>query len=165
LNLFSRLAAAEEETVSIKLGKNQVFLKNSRATISAALVEANFPNYNDVIPRDCDKEAEIDTAVLLSGLRRAALLTNEESRGVRLAFEKNKLTLSSRAPEQGEATINLPARYTAAPITVGFNPVFLIDALRAAHTDRVVIGLKEPQKPGVLQVGEEFLYVVMPVNL
>lgn len=165
LSIFLRLPMDADEQIKIKVTKNQLFLQSHSATISSALVEGNFPNYKEVIPQDADKQAELNTAALLSGLKRAALLTNEESRGVRMAFEKNKLVLSSRAPEQGEAQVQLPVKYNGTPMTIGFNPVFLIDALKAVHTDTVTLKLKDPQKPGVLQSQEEFIYVVMPVNL
>lgn len=165
MSIFLRLPAAPEEKTKIKVTKNLFFVQGQSATISSSLVEGNFPNYREVIPQDADKTAELDTAVLLSGLKRAALLTNEESRGVRMAFEKNRLTLTSRAPEQGEAQINIPVKYSGAPITIGFNPNFLIDALKAVRMESVILKLKDPQRPGVLQAQEEFIYVVMPVNL
>lgn len=165
LTLFSRLSGTADEPTHVRWTNNQFMLRSRNAMIVSTLVEGNFPNYSEVIPQDGDKTAEIETAALLSGLRRAALLTNEESRGVRFAFEKNTLTLSSRAPEQGEAMIALPVRYTGAPITMGFNPVFMIDALKAARPDRVTFQMKDPQKPGLLKTDERFLYVVMPVNL
>lgn len=165
LSVFARLDGHGEEPINVKVTKNQLFLQTARATVNSILVEGNFPDYHSVIPQDCDKVAEIGTAEFLSGLRRAALLTNEESRGVRLAFEKNKLTLSSRAPEQGEAMIVIPVRYTSAALNIGFNPAFIIDALKAARTERVSFNMKDPQKPGLLQSDENYVYVVMPVNL
>ncbi len=107
----------------------------------------------------------LKTTEFLSALKQAALLTNEESKGVRLAFSDGDLTISSRAPEQGEATVSIPVEYKYEPLDIGFNPVFLLDVLRAVHTDEISLALKEANRPGVLRAQDHFLYVVMPVNL
>jgi len=164
LTTFSRLHMAGDEQVDVKAQPNQVILRTQRATISTVLLDGHFPKYDDVIPKDCDKKVELDTAEFLSAVKRASLLTNEESRGVRIAVSSDGLILSSRAPEQGEATIRLSAQYSGPKIEVGFNPTFLIDALRVCG-EKVTLELKEPNKPGLVRCGAEFLYVVMPVNL
>lgn len=165
LTLFNRLPADPEATVAVKLTTNQIVMRVGRAVVSSNLVEGHFPKYQDVIPSDCDKFIEIRVAELLSALKRAALLTNEESKGVRLAFTDGALTLSSRAPEQGEATISMPVPYKGEPLDIGFNPVFLADALRVAHTEMMTLALKEPNRPGLIRLGDAFVHVVMPVNL
>ena len=104
-------------------------------------------------------------APLLSAVRRAALLTNEESKGVRLAFGAGTLSISSRAPEMGEAKIDLPVEYAGEGIEIGFNPVYLMDALKVADQETLTFEIKTPNKPGLLKSGPGFLYVVMPVNL
>lgn len=136
------------------------------AALATNLVEGAFPPYEDVVPKDHDKKATFDRDALASGVRRAALLTNEESRGVRLAIDSEKLRLSSRAPELGEAEIDVPVTsYEGEPIEIGFNPSFIIDALKVVDDDEATIELKAPSKPGLLRTGSDFLYVVMPVNL
>jgi DNA polymerase III subunit beta len=103
---------------------------------------------------------------LASAVRRAALLTNEESKGVRLAFAKDTLTLSSRAAEMGEAEIkvDLPA-YEGDPIDIGFNPYYILDALKVVPAEQVTLDMRAPNKPGMIRSGPNFLYVIMPVNL
>ena len=135
------------------------------ATMSTALVEGTFPPYNDVIPKDSDKKVSINRDRFFSAVRRAALLTNEESKGVRLAFGANTLSISSRAPEMGEAKIDLPVEYAGEAIEIGFNPIYLMDALKVADQETVTFELKTPNKPGLLKSGPGFQYVVMPVNL
>ena len=98
-------------------------------------------------------------------MRRAARLTNEESKGVRLSFSAGSLSISSRAPEMGEAKIDLPVEYAGEAIEIGFNPLYLMDALKVADQETVTFELKTPNKPGLLKSGPGFLYVVMPVNL
>ena len=163
--LFQRILGDREETVGVRMLSNQILLSSPRVMVSTALVEGNFPKYQDVIPADNDKKAVFKVAEILSAVRQAALLTNEEARGVRFSFSGEELALSSRAPQEGEARITRAIPYTGEPVEIGFNPHFLIDVLRVVHTDEVTFEMKEPTRPGVLKVGEDFLYVIMPVNL
>jgi len=123
---------------------------------------------SDAIPRDQDKKVTFDRDVLGSAVRRAAVLTNEESRGVRLSFKgkSKQLELSSRAPEMGEAEITVDlAGYDGDDIEIGFNPAFITDALKVITDPQVIMELKASSKPALLKSGQDFLYVVMPVNL
>lgn len=165
LSLLGRIPGDPDAEIGIKMVGSQLLFQGPGVTLSTALVEGRFPNYRDVIPADCDKQVELNTVEFQSALKRAALLTNEESKGVRLAFDKNKLTISSRAPEQGEVTISLPIEFDSEPLEIGFNPVFILDVLRVAHTETVLLFLKEQNRPGIVRIGDDLLYVVMPVNL
>ncbi len=119
-----------------------------------------------MVPKEQDKKVSFETTILSSAIRRAALLTNEESKGVRLSFADDKLTLTSRAPEMGEATVEVNLEdYQGDPLEIGFNPNFITEALNVVDTDKVLVELKSATKPGVLKTGPDFTYVIMPVNL
>jgi DNA polymerase-3 subunit beta len=167
LNLFMRIVGEAEGDVGIRVteNENQVVLRSSRATVISALVEGQFPNYRDVIPTDSDKKADLNTAEFLSAIRRAALLTNDESRSVKLSFQGDELILTGRAPEEGEAVVRMLAAFQGEPVDIGFNPVFLVDALKVVESDRVTLDLKASNRPGILRCGPDMLYVVMPLNL
>jgi DNA polymerase-3 subunit beta len=171
INLIERLLTDPEQTVSLQFKENKLFVQISSetggvtATMSTSLVEGTFPPYNDVIPKDSDKKVTLNRDRFFSAVRRAALLTNEESKGVRLAFAAGTLSISSRAPEMGEAKIDLPVEYGGEAIEIGFNPTYLLDALKVADQETVTFEMKTPNKPGLLKSGPGFLYVVMPVNL
>ncbi|MEM0913658.1 MAG: DNA polymerase III subunit beta [Planctomycetota bacterium] len=166
LQLLLRLFDDAEQVVKIALAGNRVLFSADHATLTSSLVEGNFPPYRDVIPKDGDRRAMLMTDVFISAVRRAALLTNEESKGVRMAYSPDGLTLSSRAPEMGEAEINVElAGYEGESIEIGFNPAYLLDALKVMDDKQVQFDFKAPNKPGVLRTGPDFLYVVMPVNL
>ncbi|HEX8876799.1 MAG TPA: DNA polymerase III subunit beta [Phycisphaerales bacterium] len=177
LNMLMRLINNPDDVVQIAITDNQVFFgvgaaagKNDtqHAVLSSTLVEGTFPPYEDVIPKDQDKKVTFDRDVVSSAVRRAALLTNEESRGVRMAFKAKgkQLELSSRAPEMGEARVEVGlAGYEGDDIEIGFNPTFITDALKVMNDPQVIMELKAPNKPGVIKSGSDFVYVVMPVNL
>jgi DNA polymerase III subunit beta len=175
LALLQKLIDDPESTVQIAITDSQILFAvgapeegGRRAVLTSNLVEGTFPPYEEVIPRDQDKKATFDRDVLASGVRRAALLTNEESRGVRLKFvaKEKRVELSSRAPEMGEAEVAVAiAAYDGDDIEIGFNPTFITDAMRVIAEPEVVMELKAPNKPGVIKAGSDFVYVVMPVNL
>jgi len=176
LTQVAKLLGDPSERVRLALTENQAVFalgeagEAPRAVLSGSLVEGAFPPYQDVIPKDQDKKATFEVSSLTSAVRRAALLTNEESRGVRLRIARSgsdaTLHLSSRAPEMGEASIDLAVpSYEGEEIEIGFNPQFITDALRVVDEPQVVVELKAPNRPGVFRCGSDFTYVVMPVNL
>jgi len=162
--LIQRVVAGEE-TLAVKIEENQILVRTARAVLVSSLVQGNFPKYGDVIPQQCEHKAAIKTEEFGHSVRLAALLTNEESRGVRLSFRETEVTLSSRAPEAGEAEVTCPARFEGTPLDIAFNPAFLIDALRVIATDEISFEMNAPLKPAVIKAGPDFLYVVMPVEL
>ncbi len=165
--VFAPVRDAGDWDVQIKVMPNQVILRTGDRILSTVLVEGNFPKYDDVIPKEHSKRARIGRDVLLGAVKRAALLTTEDSRAIKLAFEEELLVITSQAPEQGDARVEVPVSYEGEPLTIGFNPVFLNDALRVIPFEEVIIDLHENFRPGVLR-GEdknEFLYVIMPVSL
>ncbi|HYO10807.1 MAG TPA: DNA polymerase III subunit beta [Tepidisphaeraceae bacterium] len=165
LTLIDKLVDDPEAPVSFQIRENQVIFHTADATLTSNLVEGQFPPYEDVIPKDTDKQMTAGTADFLSAVRRAALLTTEESKGVRLAFSKNGLRLTSRSPESGEAEVNFPCKFEGSDVEIGFNPQFLTEALRVVDTDEITLDLTAPNRPGLLKGGPNFLYVIMPVNL
>jgi DNA polymerase III subunit beta len=170
LNLLGKLITDIEAPVRMAIEDNQAVFAVGEgadaAVLSTNLVEGAFPPFEDVIPKDQDKRVTFDSAMLSSAIRRAALLTNEESKGVRMSFADKKLTLTSRAPEMGEAEIHVDVdKYEGEPLDIGFNPAFITDALKVVDGAEVIVELKAPNKPGVLRTGNEFTYVIMPVNL
>lgn len=169
LNMLQRLLKNPDENVRVSLTDNQiVFALGETAVLASNLVEGTFPPYEDVIPKDHDIKITFDRDVLSSAVRRAALLTNEESRGVRMAFKKadKQVELSSRAPEMGEAEIRVDlAGYDGGDIDIGFNPQFITDALKVIPENQVIMELKSSSKPGLIKSGTDFVYVVMPVAL
>ncbi|MEZ6242519.1 MAG: DNA polymerase III subunit beta [Phycisphaerales bacterium] len=174
LGVLLKLIDDAGEPVHMAVTDNQIVFAlgddpaDARAVLASNLVEGAFPPYEDVIPKDQDIRVGFDRDVLFSAVRRAALLTNEESRGVRMAFTAadKKLELSSRSPEMGEAHVGVDLKsYEGEDIEIGFNPGFINDALKVINDPEVMIELKASNKPGLLRSGADFVYVVMPVNL
>ena len=169
LSLIRRLTGDPAVPVRISVSDSRVTLQfddpDAPATLGSSLVEGRFPPFEDVIPRDQDKKVVFDRDTLRSAIRRASLLTNEESRSVRMLFEPNKLTLTSHAPEMGEAVVHLELKdYGGESLEIGFNPAYIADALKVVDESEISFEFKAANKPGLIRAGRDFTYVLMPVN-
>ncbi|MFH1718204.1 MAG: DNA polymerase III subunit beta [Planctomycetota bacterium] len=165
MGLLDKIGGSEKDTVAIKLADNQILISCANVVISSNLVEGNFPKYEDIIPTDYDKKLTLSTEATLSAVRRASLLASEESRGIKISVEKERIVFSGRAPETGDAQVDMPVEYKGEPIEIGFNPQFLIDVLRVIKTPDFDFELGQSDRPGLIKSGTNFLYVLMPINL
>jgi DNA polymerase-3 subunit beta len=165
MSLLDKVGGDAEAKVGVRFVDNQIALMCENAVISSNLVEGNFPKYEDIIPKDYTIKLVLNTDAVLSAVKRAALLANEDSKGIRLKVSKDGLVFSSRAPETGDAQIDMAAEYNDVPMEIGFNPQFLVDVLRVIKADDFELHLGDPDRPGMIKSGSGFTYIVMPVNL
>lgn len=165
LQMIEKLLVDGEEKVAIQLRENQIIFHTASATLTSNLVEGQYPPYDDVIPKETDKRMAAGTADLLSAVKRASLLVTEETKGVRFAFTKRGLVLTSRSADAGESTINFACKFDGEDVEIGFNPTYLIEALKVADSDEVFLEMTLPNRPGLLKSGANFQYVIMPVSL
>ena len=165
LSLLDKIGRKDKDVVAIKFVDNQILLSCGNVVVSSNLVEGTFPKYEDIIPTDYDKKLKLSTEAALSAVRRSALLTSEESRGVKLSISKDSLVFSCRAPETGDAEISMPISYSGEPIEIGFNPQFIMDALRVMPEQEFDLELGQGDRPGLIKCGKDFLYVLMPISL
>ncbi len=154
-----------DERLEIKIAGSQIFVRTMRMTLVSSLVQGNFPKYEDVIPTGAAATATIPSAEFQHRVRQAALLTNEESRGVQLSFAPGVVRISGRGPETGEAKAECAIQYDGDEVQIGFNPAFLIDAMKVIDTDEIALDLTAANKPALVRSGNDFLYVIMPVDI
>jgi DNA polymerase-3 subunit beta len=165
MGMMLRTLADEDEALELRIDESQASARTSRAVVASRLVEGVFPKWQEVIPARCAHEIELDRVELIGALRKAKLLTNQESRSVRLRFEEGRLVIASRALEVGEARVEMDVTFDGPEVEVGFNPDYLIEALNVVRGETVRFAFNGPTSPGKLTDGESFTYVVMPVSL
>jgi len=163
--LLEKLAGGDKDKVAVRLIDSQVMFACGNVVVCSNLVDGNFPKYEDIIPTDYQKKLMLPTDVALSAVRRAALLTSEESRGIKLAVSKDRLVFSGKAPEAGDAEVDVAIDYKGEPVEIGFNPQFLADAIRVIKEPQFELELGQADTPGLIKAGANFLYVLMPINL
>lgn len=128
------------------------------------VVEGNYPNYQQVIPRETHQRIKLDRELLLECVHRAALVCSDKSNSVKLKLTSNHLEISASSPDFGEALETMAIAYSGPDLQVAFNPQFVIDPLRAIAKDEIYFELKDELSPGVLKTDANFICVVMPVR-
>ena len=164
---LQRLLSDAEGAIEMRFANNQAKFSFDGMEFVTKPVEGKFPDYNRVIPKGHRNNLTLGRVPLLATLQRAAILTSEKFKGVRIEIEPGTLRIGSSNPEQEEAMEELEVDYTGDAIDIGFNVSYLIDALGNMGTEMVRIDLQDgnasalissPGMPG-------FKYVVMPMRI
>ena len=129
------------------------------------VVEGNYPNYQQVIPKETHQRIKLERELFLQCVHRAALVTSEKSNSVKIKLSCNLLEITASSPDFGEAHESMAIAYSGVDLQVAFNPQFVMDPLRALTKDEVFFELKDEVSPGVFKTLESFVCVIMPVRL
>ncbi len=129
------------------------------------VVEGNYPNYQQVIPKETHQRIKLERELFLQCVHRAALVCSEKANSVRIKLSSNLLELTAQSPDFGEAHESMAIGYSGPDLQVAFNPTFLMDPLKALGKDEVFFEVKDEVSPGVFKTLESFVCVIMPVRL
>lgn len=129
------------------------------------VVEGNYPNYQQVIPKETHQRIKLERELFLQCVHRAALVCSEKANSVKIKLSSNLLELTAQSPDFGEAHESMAIGYSGPDLQVAFNPAFLMDPLRALAKDEVFFEVKDEVSPGVFKTLENFVCVIMPVRL
>jgi len=156
-----------EGNVELAVGSNHIRVQISDIRFTSKLIDGRFPEYSRVIPANPPKLVRADRDVLRSALQRAAILSNEKYRGIRLAVKTNSLILQSHNPEQEEAEEELEVAYSGDEVEIGFNVNYLLDALAAVEAGEIQLGLTDANNSCLVTspTVQSAKYVVMPMRL
>ena len=143
-----------------------LFLVQEDLAIAVKLIDAQFPPYEQVIPKDHKKIITIDRVRFIEAMRRAQLMSSE-TRGVKVAASKDGITIASDNPDLGEVREELDAEYNGEAIAIGFNPKYVVELLGQMTSDQITIALGGELDPGLVKpIGsDEYLGVVMPMRI
>lgn len=164
---LGRLVNGRSDEVQLTLGTNHIKLEIDEIRFTSKLIDGKFPDYNRVIPRNTDKTITVEKSLFKEGLQRAAILSNEKFKGVRLIVNQDGLTLLSNNPEQEEAEIQIPAEVDGDELEIGFNVQYLLDVVNSCRVDKLIINLGDVNSSCMIQEfeGSNALYVIMPMRL
>ncbi len=159
--------SADGAPIEMRFAGNQAKFSFSGMEFVTKLVEGKFPDYNRVIPKNHKNHVTLGRAPLLASLQRAAILTSEKFKGVRVNIEPGTLRIASSNAEQEEAKEELEIDYAGDAIEIGFNVTYLIDALSNMSVEMVKLELQDTNSSALLTVPEQagFKYVVMPMRI
>jgi len=129
------------------------------------VVEGNYPNYRQVIPKETEHRVKIERELMLECVHRAALVTSDKSNSVKLKMSKNLLEISGASTEYGESHESMAIAYDGPEVQVAFNPQFLMEPLKALTKDEVFFEFKDELSPGLFKTLDNFICVIMPLRL
>src|SRR5437016_14063280 len=123
------------------MGSSQTGFSFGDIDIVSTSVEGKFPDYQKVIPTGHRNQVTLDRGALTQSLNRAAILSNEKIRGVRLVFTKDALSIICTNNEQEEAEEGLALDYDGDPLDIGFNISYLLDVLNHVDSPSVSVAM------------------------
>jgi DNA polymerase III subunit beta len=156
-----------EGTVEVSLSATKIRFVLGHAVLTSKLIDGTFPDYNRVIPTANDKLLKLDPKTFAAGVDRVSTIASEKTRAVKIGLDRDRVTLSVTSPENGLATEELPADYSADGIEIGFNARYLLDILHEIDGDSVEVHLADAAAPTLLRENDKSnaLYVLMPMRV
>jgi DNA polymerase-3 subunit beta len=164
---LQRLLEGGDRELELEVGRSHIRVKRDDVTFTSKLIDGRFPDYEAVIPIGADREVKIDREVFRAALQRAAILSNEKYRGVRVEVSPGQLKINAHNPEQEEAQEEVEAETRVDGLAIGFNVNYLLDALSALRDEHVVLQLRDANSSALVREAssEKCRHVVMPLRL
>jgi len=159
-----------EGEVNIQLNDNQIIFSMPQVVLMSRLIDGQFPNYEQVIPKSSDKTINCKTDEFMSATRRVALMASDKSNSVKYTFTKNTLVITANTPEVGEAQEEIEISNSGENITVAYNAKYIIDVMKNIGSSEFFIELTSNLNPGVFKPQSEkektnYLCVIMPMRV
>ncbi len=164
LRMLLKLKSDDKQKITASLCDNIIRFDCGDVTVISNLLKGTFPKYEDSIPK-YEKRIEFPTANFTSAVRRAALLATKESAAIKLAITKNSAVFSSHATETGDSEIDMQIEYAGEPIEIGFNPFYLLDALKSLNSAFFTMEFESWDRPVIFKTKYGQLYLQMPIML
>ncbi len=164
---LQRLLRDTDEPIELQFASNQARFRFDSMEFVTKLVEGKFPDYNRVIPRNHHNLITLGRQALLSALQRTAILTSDKFKGVRVNIDPGTMRVAANNAEQEEAFDEIDIDYAGDSIEVGFNVLYLIDALGNMSQDMVRLEMADSNSSALFTIPDDpsFKYVVMPMRI
>lgn len=163
LSEVARMAGAVEDDVEIKMQEKQVMFRLGDLTVTSRLIEGQFPNYKQLIPRGEKTMVKVDKNDLAAVIKRALIFGHN----MRVGIYGDHLTVTTETPEVGDSKEEIPAEVTGEEVEIGFNGNYLLDGSSSVETEKIEMRLDDPQKPALIKEegSDRYSYILMPVRL
>jgi len=166
---LAKLTAGAEEDLDLSRDENHLYFEIQNRHLTSRMLAGQFPNYDLVLPKNNDKSISLNADRITQSIKRAALMADERSHGIKIDLSNGKLSITSQSADVGEAKEMIPLDYTGDSISIGFNAQYVLDFLGVVGTDEVSFEFKDEQSPALLRPSGEgesdYKYVVMPMRL
>ena len=164
---LAKLLGDTDDPATIDILTNQIRFQFGSIELVSMVIDGKFPDYNRVIPAGYARQITIDRNVLLHALQRAAILSNEKFRGVRLVLANDSLKIICTNSDQEEAEEELEVQHSGDPLDVGFNINYLLDVLMNLGASEVTFSFGDANTSALVTMPErsDYKYVVMPMRI
>ena len=161
------LKEKEDFMVYISDKSSQVILEQEGILIAGRLIEAEFPNYQKIIPEDFSSKITGDKEEMLSAVKTCSIFARESANIVKFSLEKKKLVISSDAPSIGETTVDVEGVLEGEENEIAFNSRYVLDFLTNTSGERVILEMTGPLNPGAFKIegDKDYLHIIMPIRV
>ncbi|HHF3021197.1 DNA polymerase III subunit beta [Vibrio diabolicus] len=162
-----KLMDAPEQPVVLQIGSSNVRAEVNNFTFTSKLVDGRFPDYRRVLPQSTNKTLIASCDELRQAFSRAAILSNEKFRGVRVNLVDTEMRITANNPEQEEAEEMLDVTFEGDAIEIGFNVSYVLDVLNTLRCENVRVSMSDANASALIENADDdsAMYVVMPIRL
>jgi DNA polymerase-3 subunit beta len=162
-----RLVEDKEGPVELGVKKGMCVLKKDGVILKVSLIDAEYPDYKRVVPKDKGTLVELERDKVLHALRRMSVMVSERYSGVRIRLQPGKMILNSTNPDVGEASDEVETQYQEGELEVGFNVRYLLDAIEAVDEEKFTLEIRSGLRPAVVRPAQDtgYLCIVMPLKI
>ncbi len=167
VNELNKILPETEADIKIEIEKNQILFRVNGTILISRLIDGNFPNYEQVIPKEVKTQLVLNRDEFLQATQRIATITTEKSVAVRYTLKKDKLIISAESPGIGEAMDEMDIDYSAESMVIAYNPTFVLDVLKNLKGNQIIWELTSSLNPAVIRPSQEkqTFFVIMPMRV
>lgn len=168
LQEFAKMAmGSTDKTVQLAIREGQISFRTQHAYLLSRLLDGQYPQYEQLIPKEYKIVAYANRQALIRSLERAAVMANERTNIVKMTFDQNSLSLMAQTPDLGDSKDDMGIQYDGEEMNIAFNYKFVLDALKVIESDDVRMEMSSPLSPTLFKSRDEngFLCLVMPVQV
>jgi len=172
---LGRIMKERDEPVQVTVteGRNQILFHLPDIDLVSQLIEGNFPDYNQIIPKTYTTRTVVEVKPFLNAVKIASFFARDAANIVRLhmepgtELEPGRLTISATSAELGDNVSQLEAGIEGDELEIAFNAKYLLDVLNVIGADRIALEMTTPSSPGVFKPvgGPNFVHVIMPMHI
>jgi DNA polymerase-3 subunit beta len=153
--------------INVSDKNNQVLFFQGSTVLVGRLIEAEYPEYQKIIPSEFNTKTEVNREELLKAIRIASVFARETANIIKFSIEKTKITVSANSPSVGQDSVDLEAKTTGESNEIAFNAKYLLDILSTLEEESVIFEMNGPLNPGVFKLKEDnsFLHLIMPIRV
>ncbi len=165
--LLRALSSTDVEKVSLKFENKQIAFDFGNTIFVCKIVDAEFPNYKRVVPEEFKTRVVVDRNTLRAAVRRVSILTKTGSETIKITLDREKMKVSSRSADLGEAEETIDVQMEGEPLIIAFNPNFILDALNHMEEEKIQLSFVDSNKPLMIDTVDlkGYFFIIMPVRL